>query len=208
LRATGNVNASYVASNRIALAHSAPPTSIAVMGITAKQFAELEARSRKRSGGGTATPALKASLVDTVIIGVDPSLRGTGYGVIRVGRVRHEVLAEGTIKCPTTWEQSRCLEGVFFAQNLKTAIIMGAARGAALVALAEGGIEIHEIATRKVKQAIVGYGGAQKSAVAKMVQSMLHLPKPPEPDAADALALAITYAHEHGRPQLKPRKKI
>ncbi|MBL6763456.1 MAG: crossover junction endodeoxyribonuclease RuvC [Verrucomicrobiae bacterium] len=211
------------------MAHSAPPTSIAVMGITAKQFAELEARSRKRSGGGTATPALKASLVDTVIIGVDPSLRGTGYGVIRVGRVRHEVLAEGTIKCPTTWEQSRCLlkiatelrdviakthpsacavEGVFFAQNLKTAIIMGAARGAALVALAEGGIEIHEIATRKVKQAIVGYGGAQKSAVAKMVQSMLHLPKPPEPDAADALALAITYAHEHGRPQLKPRKKI
>ena len=200
------------------------------MAITAKQFAELEQRARKRGNPAiaAASPA-KASLVDTVIIGVDPSLRGTGYGVIRVGRERHQVLAEGTIKCTATWEHSRCLfriaselrdvigrtqpsycavEGVFFAQNLKTAIIMGAARGAALVALAEGGVEIYEIATRKVKQAIVGFGGAQKSAVAKMVQRMLDLPEPPAPDAADALALALTYAHEHGRPQLKPRKKI
>lgn len=200
------------------------------MGISAKQFAELTERSRQRARRDEAPPPPpKTRLVGTVIIGVDPSLRGTGYGVIRVGRERHEVLAEGTLKCPPAWEHSRCLlaiatglrdvidktrptvcavEGVFFAQNLKTAIIMGAARGAALVALAEGGVEIYEIATRKVKQAIVGYGGAQKSAVARMVQRMLDLPAPPAPDAADALALALTYAHEHGRPQLRPRKKI
>ena len=200
------------------------------MGISAKQFAELQERSHKRGNAADVpSPTKTARLHNTVIIGVDPSLRGTGYGVIRVGRDQHEVLAEGTIKVPGTWEHSRCLlkiatelrdvigrtkptvcavEGVFFAQNLKTAIVMGAARGAALVALAEGGVEIYEIATRKVKQAIVGYGGAQKSAVAKMVQSMLGLPKPPAPDAADALALALTYAHEHGRPQIQPRKKI
>ena len=63
---------------------------------------------------------------------------------------------------------------------------MGEARGAAMAAIAEAGLEIFEIAPRKVKQAIVGYGAAQKSAVAKMVQRLLNLPKPPAPDAADA----------------------
>ena len=99
------------------------------------------------------------------------------------------------------------VEGVFFAQNLKTAIVMGQARGAALVAAGEGGMDIYEIATRKVKQAIVGYGGAQKEAVAKMVQRMLNLPEPPAPDAADALALALTYAHMNNGFNLKPPKK-
>ena len=64
---------------------------------------------------------------------------------------------------------------------------MGEARGAALAAIAEAGLEIYELAPRKVKQAIVGYGAAQKLAVAKMVQRLLNLPEPPAPDAADAL---------------------
>ncbi len=147
-----------------------------------------------------------------VILGVDPSLRGTGYGVIRFARPNPVALAHGTISCPAGWERSRCLakiskalrdvlrehqptvcvvEGLFYAQNLQTAIIMGEARGAALAAIAEAGLDIYEIATRKVKQAIVGYGAAQKSAVAKMVQRLLNLPKLPAPDAADALALAL-----------------
>ena len=67
------------------------------------------------------------------------------------------------------------VEGLFYAQNLQTALIMGEARGAALAAIAEAGLEIYELAPRKVKQAIVGYGGAQKLAVAKMVQRMLRL---------------------------------
>ena len=83
------------------------------------------------------------------------------------------------------------VEGLFFAQNLQTAIIMGEARGAAMAAIAEAGLDIFEIAPRKVKQAIVGYGAAQKLAVAKMVQRLLNLAEPPAPDAADALALAL-----------------
>ena len=163
------------------------------------------------------------------ILGVDPSLRGTGYGVIRTGKPNPVALAQGTIACPKDWERSRCLakisqtlrdvlreyqpevcvmEGLFFAQNLKTAIIMGEARGAALAAVAEGGLDIYEIATRKVKQAIVGYGAAQKLAVAKMVQRMLLLAELPAPDAADALALALTHAQEQSRFSLNMPKKI
>lgn len=100
------------------------------------------------------------------------------------------------------------VEGLFFAQNLQTAIVMGEARGAALAAIAESGIEIYEIAPRKVKQAIVGYGAAQKSAVAKMVQRLLNLSKPPESDAADALALALVQAQEQGRYGLSPMKRV
>jgi crossover junction endodeoxyribonuclease RuvC len=100
------------------------------------------------------------------------------------------------------------VEGLFFAQNLRTAIVMGEARGAALAVIAEAGLEIYEIAPRKVKQAIVGYGAAQKLAVAKMVQRMLQLAEPPAPDAADALALALAHAQEQGRYRLTAPKRI
>jgi crossover junction endodeoxyribonuclease RuvC len=164
-----------------------------------------------------------------VILGLDPSLRGTGYGVIRLAKAHPVALAQGTIACPQTWLHSRCLvkivetlrdvlkrhqpavcvvEGLFYAQNLQTAIVMGEARGAALAAIAEAGIEIFEIAPRKVKQAVVGYGAAQKTAVAKMVQRLLGLPKPPAPDAADALALALAHAQENSRYNLTPPKRI
>jgi crossover junction endodeoxyribonuclease RuvC len=100
------------------------------------------------------------------------------------------------------------IEGLFFAQNLQTALIMGEARGAAMSVIAEAGLDIFEIAPRKVKQAIVGYGAAQKIAVAKMVQRRLHLSEPPAPDAADALALALAHAQENGRYSLSAPKKI
>ena len=170
-----------------------------------------------------------SSLANKIILGVDPSVRGTGYGVIRVEKSAPVALAQGTITCPKDWERSRCLakisqvlrdlvrehqptvcvvEGLFFAQNLKTAIIMGEARGAAMAAIAEAGLDIYEIATRKVKLAIVGYGAAQKLAVAKMVQRMLNLAELPAPDAADALALALTHAQENSRHGLTVLKKI
>jgi crossover junction endodeoxyribonuclease RuvC len=85
---------------------------------------------------------------------------------------------------------------------------MGEARGAAMAVIAEAGLDIYEIATRKVKQAIVGYGAAQKIAVAKMVQRMLNLAELPAPDAADALALALVYAQEKSRLGLGAPKKI
>ena len=172
-------------------------------------------------------PAPRASV--QTILGIDPSLRGTGYGVIRTGKSGPVALAHGTIACPKDWARSRCLakisqalrdvllefspeicvvEGLFFAQNLKTAIIMGEARGAALATVGETGVDIFEIATRKVKQAIVGYGAAQKIAVAKMVQRMLNLAELPAPDAADALALALAHAQENSRYNLTPMKKI
>jgi crossover junction endodeoxyribonuclease RuvC len=173
--------------------------------------------------------ARKLANVHQTILGVDPSLRGTGYGVIRLAKPHPQTLAHGTISCPTTWEHSRCLvkisqtlrdvikqhhpticviEGLFFAQNLQTALTMGEARGAALASIAEAGLEIYEISPRKVKQAIVGYGAAQKLAVAKMVQRMLHLAEPPAPDAADALALALVQAQENSRYAFNTPKRI
>jgi crossover junction endodeoxyribonuclease RuvC len=170
-------------------------------------------------------PELKAS----VVLGIDPSLRGTGYGIVRFQKPVPETLAHGTITCPAGWERSRCLlnilqtlrevlkrhkpevcvvEGLFYAQNLQTALIMGEARGAALAAAAEAGLPIYEIAPRKVKQAIVGYGAAQKLAVAKMVQRMLHLAEQPAPDAADALALALVHLQEYSRFSLEPPRRV
>src|SRR5438876_1235842 len=167
--------------------------------------------------------------IHQVILGLDPSLRGTGYGVIRWSRPFPQTLAHGTISCPANWQRSRCLmkiaqtlrdvlkahqpvvcviEGLFYAQNLQTALVMGQARGAALAAIAEAGLEIYELAPRKVKQAIVGYGAAQKVAVAKMVQRLLRLKEVPAPDAADALALALTHAQENGRFSFSVPKKI
>ena len=100
------------------------------------------------------------------------------------------------------------IEGLFFAQNLQTALIMGEARGVCLLAAAEAGLEIYEIAPRRMKQAVVGFGGAQKLAVARMVQRQLGLTETPDADAADALALALAHAQETGRYSLTPRRRL
>jgi crossover junction endodeoxyribonuclease RuvC len=205
---------------------------LSVMGITPQQFKQMQervGRPRRSVAPVFERTALTPAAARTVILGLDPSLRGTGYGVIRLGKPFPATLAHGTISCPANWEHSRCLvkiaqslrdvlkqhqpavcvvEGLFYAQNLQTALIMGEARGAALATVAESGVEIYEMAPRKVKQAIVGYGAAQKLAVAKMVQRMLHLPEPPAPDAADALALALTHAQEQGRYGFNAPKRI
>jgi crossover junction endodeoxyribonuclease RuvC len=201
------------------------------MGISLRQFEQMKNRvNGKTAPAEVSRLAPRASrLAPQIILGIDPSLRGTGYGVIRVEKNNLTTLAQGTISCPKDLERSRCLakisrtlqdvvlehspdvcvvEGIFFAQNLKTAIIMGEARGAALAAVAESGVDIYEIATRKVKQAIVGYGAAQKIAVAKMVQRMLSLAELPAPDAADALALALAHAQANSRFGLSVTKKI
>jgi crossover junction endodeoxyribonuclease RuvC len=200
------------------------------VGITRRQFEQMQERISGKSPRAISSILHPASRIPhQIILGVDPSLRGTGFGVIQISNPHSKTLAHGTISCPKNWERSRCLakisrtlreeikkhqptvcvvEGLFYAQNLQTALILGEARGAAMAAIAESGIEIFEIAPRKVKQAIVGYGAAQKSAVAKMVQRLLNLPKPPAPDAADALALALTHARENSRYNLTPPKKI
>jgi crossover junction endodeoxyribonuclease RuvC len=202
------------------------------MAITPRQFEQIQARlsgSKHKPAPVFESSNRAASSRSQIIIGVDPSLRGTGYGVIQLARPHPRALAHGTITCPAAWERSRCLmkilqtlrevvakhrptvcaiEGLFYAQNLQTALIMGEARGAALAALAEAGLDIFEIAPRKVKQAIVGYGAAQKFAVSKMVQRMLQLPELPSPDAADALALALAHAQESKRTFSAGAKRI
>jgi len=206
--------------------------TLAPMGITPLQFKQMQERLGNPRRGATPVFERTAPLsagAHQIILGLDPSLRGTGYGILRVAKAGPQALAHGTISCPANWARSLCLvkivqtlrdvlkqhqpgvcvvEGLFYAQNLQTALIMGEARGAAMSAIGEAGLEIYELAPRKVKQAIVGFGGAQKLAVAKMVQRMLHLPAPPAPDAADALALALAYAQEQGRYSFQVAKRV
>ena len=189
------------------------------VGITEQQLAAMQERL---TDGASDSPAPAANYSGPqVILGIDPSLRGTGYGVINTATTTPATLTQGTIKCPADWPISRCfmqiaealekviteneptvvaIEGLFYAQNVKTALVMGQARGAAITTVAKAGLEVFEIAPRKVKQAIVGFGAAQKEAVAKMVQTRLALPELPEPDSADALAIALTFSQSAGAP--------
>jgi crossover junction endodeoxyribonuclease RuvC len=202
------------------------------MGITPQQFRQMQERlgSPRRVAMPVFEPTPSGSTdAHRVILGLDPSLRGTGYGVIKPAQPYPQTLTHGVISCPLSWAHSRCLvkivqtlrevlrqqqpavcvvEGLFYAQNLQTALVMGEARGAALAVIAEAGLEIYELAPRKVKQAIVGYGAAQKIAVARMVQRLLRLSETPAPDAADALALALTHAQERGRYTFQAAKRI
>ncbi len=188
-------------------------------------------RSTRGSVAGIAKPDLTPVVhrPATRLLGLDPSLRGTGYGFITFDKAQPMLLACGTLTCKKDWLRSRCLayiasslrelirehhpetcavESLFFAQNQRTTLILGEARGAALATVAEAGLPVHELAPRKVKLALVGYGAAQKSAVGRMVQRLLNLAEPPAPDAADALALALVFAQETRRPALTPLKQI
>jgi crossover junction endodeoxyribonuclease RuvC len=202
------------------------------VGISLQQFNQMKDRlggSRRAAAPLLETGLRRAAATHQVILGVDPSLRGTGYGVIRLAKPNPCALTHGTVVCAPAWEHSRCLariaqslrevirqhqptlciiEGLFFAQNIQTALTMGEARGAALAVIGEAGLEIYEVSPRKVKQAIVGYGAAQKLAVAKMVQRMLRLTELPAADAADALALALTHAQTNGRYSFSTPKRI
>lgn len=148
------------------------------------------------------------------VLAIDPSLRSTGFAVVeRVGAKFH-ALEFGTVKNKDKLLPSSCLvairdrlaevihrhepqcgavESVIYVQSYRTAITMGAARGAALLAMAEQGLEIFEYAPTKVKQAVVGRGGAAKDQVGFMVRALLGLTETPQSDAADALAIALTH---------------
>jgi crossover junction endodeoxyribonuclease RuvC len=154
-----------------------------------------------------------------VIFGLDPSLRSTGYGIIQVEGRTTRALAYGVIKNSDKIVASRCLvaihqevtdliaeyqpdvaavEGIIYLQNYQTAITLGSARGAALLALAKAGLPIYEYAPRRVKAAATGRGGAQKAQVSFMMRAMLGLTENPPADAADALAIALTHAQNTG----------
>lgn len=156
------------------------------------------------------------------VLSIDPALRNTGYAVLEQilekGRKPvYRAITYGVISNRRGLRQSSCLvsireqlndvirehapevcavEGVIFVQSFKTAITMGAARGAALISAAEHGLEIFEYAPRRVKQAVVGNGGADKQQVAFMIRALLQLRETPPADAADALAIAMAHLYE------------
>ena len=152
------------------------------------------------------------------VLSIDPALRNTGYGVVeRIGR-DYKALTCDVIRNPVKLRQSRCLvrireelhrtirdyrpdccaiESVIYVQSFKTAITMGAARGAAILAAAEHDLEIFEYPPKRVKQAVVGRGSADKQQVAFMMRALLGLTETPSPDAADALAIGLTHHYEN-----------
>lgn len=151
------------------------------------------------------------------VIGIDPGSRVTGYGVIDSGPGGLYFVACGTIKttvkAPLSHRLNEIFDGinevirlhepvvaavedVFLANNPRSALKLGHARGAAVVAVTQNGLAVHDYSPRMVKQAVVGYGHAAKSQVQHMVQVLLALSGAPSSDAADALAVAICHANQ------------
>ena len=151
-------------------------------------------------------------------IGIDPGTAITGYGLVReeqdgslsvvdygvIQTSADEKMPERLVQLYHNLKgiidlhspQSGAVEKLFFARNVSTALTVGQARGIALLALAESGVTIAEYSPNEVKQAVVGFGGADKIQVQKMVQALLELDQIPQPDdAADALAVAICHLH-------------
>src|SRR5205814_4318838 len=145
---------------------------------------------------------------------IDASLRNTGVAVLEAASGQPRALFFGTIHNPSSLKSSSCLviirdrlaqlirehtpdccalEAVIYVQSYKTAILLGAARGAAILAAAENGLPVFEYPPARIKQATVGRGGADKHQVAFMVRALLGLTETPQADAADALAIALTH---------------
>lgn len=151
----------------------------------------------------------------SLILGIDPGSRITGYGFVRFEQNKLSYVASGCIRMKEDALAPRlntifqgvtqliqqygpdefAIEEVFLAKNASSALKLGQARGAAIVAATNAELEVNEYAARKVKQAVVGKGSATKEQVQQLVQYMLKLEASPQADAADALAIAITHAH-------------
>ena len=154
-------------------------------------------------------------MTDTLVIGIDPGTRATGWGVVRLGgrdlvlvgcgvirpdpggdlATRMMVLAE---RLGEILEEHRpaqaAVEDVFVSRDPRAALKLGQARGAALAAVARERIPVAAYAPAKIKRAVTGSGRADKAQVQRMVQAVLGMDRPPARDAADALAVAICHA--------------
>lgn len=150
------------------------------------------------------------------ILGVDTSLRSTGYGIVETAGSRFIAVEYGNIPNAGSLPHSQCLrnihakiaslidefkpdvmsvEKVIYGKNANTMMILGEARGAVIVAGAEAGVPIYEYEPRRAKMAVCGNGLAVKEQIQRMVKTLLNLPELPQNDAADALALAICHAN-------------
>lgn len=150
-----------------------------------------------------------------LILGIDPGSRITGYGIVREHAGQCEYVTSGCVRLGDGPFPERLkhifqnlsqliesyqptilsIEQVFLARNPDSALKLGQARGAAIVAGVHAGLEVHEYTARQVKQSIVGTGAAEKSQVQHMVTQLLGLSGMPQADAADALAVAMCHAH-------------
>ena len=129
-----------------------------------------------------------------VILGIDPGLAHTGWGIIEERRGEVRCRAYGCIE--TSAGSPLAVESIYFGANVRSAIPTAHARGAALVALSECALEIGEYTPMQIKQAVVGTGAADKRQVAYMVRTLTQLDHDPHPDhAADALACAICHVN-------------
>ena len=166
-------------------------------------YAVLEAAAPAANGHGRTGSAAVA------LLGLPLKARACEYGTIKNKAdllpssclvAIHDRLAELIHR----HEPDCCaVEGVIFVQSHRTAITLGAARGAAILAAAERGLPVYEYAPREVKQAVVGRGGAEKTQVAFMVRALLGLTETPAADAADALAIGLTHLRAQSSPLLK-----
>jgi crossover junction endodeoxyribonuclease RuvC len=148
------------------------------------------------------------------VLAVDASLRNTGVAIVDANNGKPRSIYFGTIHNASSLRSSSCLvairdrlvklirehepdccalESVIYVQSHKTAILLGAARGAAILAAAENGLPVFEYSPRRIKQSTVGRGAAQKDQVAFMVRALLGLTETPAADAADALAIGLTH---------------
>ncbi len=151
-----------------------------------------------------------------IVLGVDTSLRSTGYGVLETQGSRLVALDYGRIRNDPKLPLSACLkhihatiaeliakyrpdvvatEEVIYAKNASTMLILGEARGAVITAASMAGVPVFEYEPRRMKRAVCGNGMAEKEQIQRMVKTLLSLPEPPQNDAADALGLAIAHAH-------------
>ncbi len=151
----------------------------------------------------------------TNILGIDPGSRITGFGVIALESKKISYITSGCIRLEKQALPQRLLEifnnineliqtfqptefaieKVFISKNVDSALKLGQARGAAMVAAAQNHLNIFEYSPNEVKQAIVGKGHADKTQVQHMIKVLLNLPISPQSDAADALAIALCHAH-------------
>ena len=153
------------------------------------------------------------------ILGIDPGIATIGFGVLEAEKNQHKLIKCGVITTPAHTSLSSRLEQIyddmlqllelfqpeavsieelFFNTNITTGIAVAHGRGVILLACRKAGVKVYEYTPLQVKQAVVGYGRAEKKQVMDMVKRICNLPAPPRPDdAADAVALAICHARSH-----------
>ena len=165
------------------------------------------------------------------VLAIDPAVRNTGYAIVEGDQNKQIAIDYGVISIPTKIPQSGALaavrtglhnlitqyepdvvavEAIIYVQSVRTAISMGAARAAAMIAAADSGLECYEYAPKKIKKAVVGNGNADKAQVAFMVRALLGLKETPPHDAADALAIGLAHlsASDPLKASVLDRKKI